>query len=128
MVDTLEKIHSQGIVYRDVKPENICVGIRNPNKIFLVDFGLAKHFMKKVTDEKERTKMVHIPLSDGHSLIGTPRYASVNSHMGLEQSRRDDLESLVYVIVYLLNGSLPWCGLDYETRQEKYVKIKYTKE
>lgn len=54
MVDALEKIHSQGVVYRDVKPENICVGLRNRDKLFLVDFGLAKNFMKKQTDEKQR--------------------------------------------------------------------------
>ena len=57
MVDALEKIHSQGVVYRDVKPENICVGLRNRDKLFLVDFGLAKNFMKKQTDEKQRQVM-----------------------------------------------------------------------
>ena len=59
---------------------------------------------------KPRTK--HIPITDGKQMIGTPRYASVNTHKGLEQSRRDDFETLAYLLVYLYRGSLPWIGLD----------------
>ena len=127
MLEILSKIHAQGIVYRDMKPENICIGQKNPNKIYLIDFGLAKHFMVKRKDEKGRQRMEHIPQSEGKHLIGTPRYASLHSHNGLEQSRRDDLESLIYVGVFLLRGTLPWCGIQAESRVEKYIMIKESK-
>lgn len=61
-------------------------------------------------------------------MLGTPRYASLNTHNGLEQSRRDDFETLSYMLVYLYRGSLPWIGLDGRNRQEKYINIKYNKE
>lgn len=127
MLEILSKIHAQGIVYRDLKPENICIGLNNPNKIYLIDFGLAKPFMVKKKDEKGRERMEHIPLSEGRNLIGTPRYASLHSHNGLELSRRDDLESLIYVGVFLLRGTLPWCGIQAESRVEKYIMIKESK-
>lgn len=103
-LEILQKIHAQGIVYRDVKPENFCLSAKANSsgqyKVHIVDFGLAKHFMVKKEDPepeleeklqtgtfagvKKAPRMQHIPLVDGRSLIGTPRYASVNSHMGLE--------------------------------------------
>ena len=91
-----------------MKPENLMMRTGS-NKIYIVDFGLSKRYMTK--DPKDEKKLTHIPIKDGHQLTGTPRYASVNAHMGLEQSRRDDLESLVYVLVFLLRSSLPWCGI-----------------
>lgn len=100
----------------------------NPNKVFLIDFGLAKPFMIQTKDEKGNKRMEHIPLTEGRNLIGTPRYASLHSHNGLEQSRRDDLESLVFVTVFLLRGTLPWCGIQADSRVEKYIMIKECKE
>lgn len=73
-------------------------------KIYLIDFGLARRFRNPTTH-------LHIPLTRGHNLVGTIRYASINSQLGHELSRRDDLESLAYTLVYLVCGILPWQGI-----------------
>lgn len=84
--------------------------------LYLIDYGLAT----KIINPKTNT---HIPYSEGKSLIGTARFASINAHMGIEQSRRDDLESLGYLFVYLATGYLPWQGIKAKTKIEKYEKI-----
>jgi len=84
--------------------------------LYLIDYGLSS----KIINPKTNT---HITYCEGKSLIGTARFASISTHLGIEQSRRDDLESLGYLLVYLASGSLPWQGIKAKTKNEKYEKI-----
>jgi serine/threonine protein kinase len=88
--------------------------------VYLIDFGLAKKYVDEVTGE-------HIPFRENRKLTGTARYASINTHLGMEQSRRDDLESIGYIIVYLLKGTLPWMNLKVRTRGDKFRRIMEVK-
>lgn len=111
-------MHSKLFLHRDVKPDNFLVGLyKKQNIIYAIDFGLAKRFRDPGTGQ-------HIPYKDKKNLTGTARYASLNTHLGIEQSRRDDLESIGNVLLYFLRGSLPWQGLQAKTRKEKYDKIR----
>ncbi|XP_063694214.1 casein kinase I-like [Bolinopsis microptera] len=117
MVSRIEYIHSKNFLHRDIKPDNFLMGFdKNAKTVYLIDFGLAKKYRMG----KNRT---HIPYRDGKSLTGTARYASTNAHIGIEQSRRDDLESLGYVMLYFSKGSLPWQGLRANNKKQKYEKI-----
>ncbi|OHT00655.1 hypothetical protein TRFO_32625 [Tritrichomonas foetus] len=117
MLCCIEFIHNKNFIHRDIKPDNFVMGTgHNSNSLFIIDFGLAKKY-------RDPNTHVHVPYSEGKSLTGTARYASIGALRGLEQSRRDDLESLAYVLIYLLKGSLPWMGLDAVSRHERYDKI-----
>lgn len=114
-------MHSKGFLHRDVKPDNFLMGIgRKQHLVYIIDFGLSKQYRDPKTGD-------HIAYRDGKSLTGTIRYASINTQLGIEQSRRDDLESLGFVYMYLLRGSLPWQGVKAATKAEKYETIKELK-
>ena len=118
MISRLEYLHNMNILHRDIKPENFVMGVGNTrNTLYLVDFGLSKTFRDVKTNQ-------HLGFRDGKSLTGTARYASVNTHQGIEATRRDDLESVGYVLVYFLRGSLPWQGVARkQSRKHRYSKI-----
>lgn len=121
MIGRIEYVQNKNFIHRDIKPDNFLMGIgRHCNKVFLIDFGLAK----KYRDSRTRA---HIPYREDKNLTGTARYASINAHLGIEQSRRDDMESLGYVLMYFNRGNLPWQGLKAQTKKQKYDKISEKK-
>lgn len=100
MLQRLEILHYKTFLHRDQKPDNYCIGRgRRKNLVYIIDFGLCKRYW---------TNGAHIPLKEGRGLVGTVRYSSLNTHDGLEYSRRDDLESFGYVVLRFIRGSLPW--------------------
>ncbi|XP_073031996.1 casein kinase 1-like protein 1 [Primulina eburnea] len=121
MINRIEFVHSKSFLHRDIKPDNFLMGLgRRANQVYVIDFGLAKKYRDSSTHQ-------HIPYRENKNLTGTARYASMNTHLGIEQSRRDDLESLGYVLMYFLRGTLPWQGLKAGTKKQKYEKISEKK-
>lgn len=145
MISRIEYVHTKNFIHRDIKPANFLMGIGRPcnkcsesperkrkrsmtvntyqdpsfsglNQLFLIDFGLAKKYRDNWTGQ-------HIPYREGQNLTGTARYASINAHLGIEQSRRDDMESLGYVLMYFNRTSLPWQGLQAATKKQLFEKI-----
>ena len=115
MLNRIEYIHKHHYLHRDIKPENFCIGTEEKtNVIYLMDFGLSKRY-------KNSKNFQHIPYREGRALIGTARYVSINTHLGIEPSRRDDIESIGYVLIYFLKGNLPWQGL--KDGDQKYIRI-----
>ncbi len=100
----IEMVHEKGFLHRDIKPENFVIGLgQKSNMVHIIDFGLSKRY-------KDKTSGQHIPYRENRDLVGTVRYASINAHLGIEQSRRDDIEGIGYILVYLYLGRLPWQG------------------
>ncbi|WBW71038.1 serine/threonine protein kinase (CK1 family) Hhp2 [Schizosaccharomyces osmophilus] len=119
LISRIEYVHQKSFLHRDIKPDNFLLK-KHSNVITMIDFGLAKKY-------RDFKTYVHIPYRDNKNLTGTARYASINTHIGIEQSRRDDLESLGYVLLYFCRGSLPWQGLQADTKEQKYQRIRDTK-
>lgn len=117
MICRLEFLHSRDYIHRDIKPDNFLMGRgKKKNMVYIIDLGLAKRYRDSSTHQ-------HIPYREDKGLTGTVRYASINSHHGIEQSRRDDLESVGYILIYFLTGSLPWQGLKIDNRANKFRAI-----
>ena len=115
-LERIEYIHSKGYLHGDIKPENFVLGINDQRIIFVIDFGLSKKYRSDRTGN-------HIQFCITKKMNGTARYASTNSLRGVEISRRDDLESLAYMIIYFLMKKLPWQGVKANTLQNRYKKI-----
>ena len=114
-LNRIENLHKHHYLHRDIKPENFLIGIHEKsNVIYLIDFGLSKRYKNSKTHQ-------HIPYREGRALTGTARYVSINTHLGIEQSRRDDLESIGYMLIFFMKGVLPWQGL--KNCNEKYTRI-----
>jgi serine/threonine protein kinase len=125
MINRIEHVHKMGYVHRDIKPNNFLLGkfnrICSDDLVYIIDFGLSKDYLCPETGK-------HYEFSDNKRFVGTPRYASLNTHLGFKQSRRDDVESIIYVLIYFIKGELPWQGVKAKTKSEKKEKIKKKKK
>ena len=112
----IKTLHENNYIHRDIKPENFTLGLKKyKNIIYMIDYGLTRKFCDSHKN--------HIPYKEGKHLTGTALYASIYTHKGIEQSRRDDLESLGYMMVYFCKGELPWMNVKGKNKEVKYKKI-----
>jgi serine/threonine protein kinase len=124
ILSRLKFIHEKGIIHRDLKPQNFLVNLNTRDKtLYLIDFGLSKKYVTTENNNFISNKNKHIPFKKNRPIKGTVRYISLNTHKGFEQSRRDDIESLIYILIYFIVGELPWDNIKCKNKEEKYEKI-----
>jgi serine/threonine protein kinase len=115
-IDILKQLHNCGIIHRDIKPHNFVINKQKPDQLCIIDFGLAKKYF-----DPNRS---HMQFKSDKDITGTLKYVSMNVHMGIEPSRRDDLESIGYMLVYLAKGILPWQNSQKEITADEIGVIK----
>jgi len=119
VLSRIEYVHSKGITHRDIKPENFMFGVGDKmHHLYIIDFGLSEMYYPGQ----------HVTWAQDIPFAGTARYASINALSGVQQSRRDDLEAIAYMLIYLVKGSLPWSGLKADSHTGKRTKIKERKQ
>ena len=122
LISIFEIIHNNNIIHRDIKPSNIAMGLGSNYKyLYILDFGLSRKYRSKTTKK-------HIEFTKDNPLVGNARYSSINALEGGTISRRDDLESIGYLIIYLILGKLPWQGIIGNNREDKFYKILSVKK
>ena len=131
LVKRLRVLHHIGFIHNDLKLDNIIIGHKDPTQIYLIDFGLSCKYQDEGTEQ-------HVQKTYIEKFSGNFLFASLNSCRGNNKSRRDDIQSLFYIMVYLLNGNyLPWCDFHKKFMKQNYqfkdilrerLDIKYTKE
>ena len=121
ILNRIKTLHENNYIHRDIKPENFVIGLKKRNNtIYMIDYGLTRKFY-------DNHKKEHIAYREGKNLTGTVKFASLYTHLGIEQSRRDDLESLGYMLIYFCKGDLPWTKIKGKNKKEKYNLIKEKK-
>ena len=121
IIERIEWVHSQKIIHRDIKPDNFLIGLNDPNVIYLIDFGLSKKYRSSITGN-------HIKNTQIKKFVGSLRYASVNALRIREQSRKDDLESIGYMLIYLIKRRLPWDNIKVDNKRSSYLKLSNYKK
>jgi serine/threonine protein kinase len=120
MLEIIKYIHNCGYIHRDLKPDNFVIGKENMKKIYCIDFGLASKYVNKNNQ--------HIKIMNTRKFCGTARYASIAAHKNIQQSRKDDLEAIGYLLVYFYRGKLPWQDIKHKDKKERYKLIGEKKE
>jgi serine/threonine protein kinase len=114
-IDRLEALHSIGYIHRDIKPDNVAIGIKEQSKtIYLLDFGLVVK------------ANAPIPVEEKNKVVGTLGFMSLRAHESKKATYWDDIECLIYTLVFLLEGTLPWMQIHAKNMAD-YNRVKILK-